>query len=107
MGPCTTYSTEKVCKVAMTTDIGYTCIWDTTTIACRAKRCTDAPTYFSTDTNCEAYLTGCRTNGISCIAKGFRCLSLLTATSCLKDDQGMPCLWVNGACYNFSKCEDI
>jgi len=104
MTSCSAYASEIICKAAKTTDIGNTCIWDTS--ACRAKKCTDAPQGTSTDTECNAYLTGCKTNGASCV-DSIICSTLLTAFACQVDGTGNPCLFINGFCYNYTRCEDI
>lgn len=105
IGACSTYPTEAICRAARTTQPGDTCIWDNT--ACRAKRCSDAPSGTNTDAACETFLTGCKTDGTKCINPGFACTSLITATACCRDGSGRPCLWVAGICYNYAKCDDI
>lgn len=104
MTTCKAYATEIICKAARSTNIGNTCIWDIN--VCRARQCTDAPLKTLTDSECDTYLTGCKTNGISCVAS-VTCSSLLTATACQVDGYGRPCLYINGLCYDFANCEDI
>lgn len=103
IGNCSAYATEVICKAAKTTQIGDTCIWDTN--ACRAKKCTDAPTGTTTDAGCDTYLTGCKTNGTSCVAS-VTCSTLLTASACQVDGLNKPCLFVNSVCYSYAKCDD-
>ena len=104
MGNCSDYATEVICKSAKTTQAGETCIWDTD--SCRTKKCIDATTETTTDTGCDTYLTGCKTNGISCVAS-VTCQTLLTAAACQVDGKNKPCLFINEKCYSFTKCEDI
>lgn len=104
-GSCDTYQTADICRVARTTEPGETCIWDRAT--CRRKECNDAPRTNKNNASCSKFLKGCIWNGSSCIESNFSCSMIITAASCLQEFLGRPCLWAFGACYGFSRCEDL
>jgi len=70
-GVCTSYKTEVICISAKATDGTGTCAWDPTT-GCRTKICKDS-TSGDTNEKCEAFITGCKTNGVGCVENNFSC----------------------------------
>jgi hypothetical protein len=108
MGLCSGYVTEVICNAAKTTQVGETCRWDTSVSphACRAKRCTDAPTGTTTDSGCNDFLKNCKTNGVSCV-ESVTCPILITRAACLVDGNGKPCLYKNNGCHSYARCEDV
>ncbi|CAD8113555.1 unnamed protein product [Paramecium primaurelia] len=100
---CSSYKTQSICLAAATTKDGVgRCGWDTTTNKCRARVCSDKNGL--TDDECNTFLSGCKTNGQGCVA-GASCTEFSNKQFCLQSKAG-PCLWVNGQCYDYDRCED-
>ncbi|CAD8211577.1 unnamed protein product [Paramecium octaurelia] len=100
---CASYKTQSICIAASTTKDGVgRCGWDTATNKCRARVCGDKNGL--TDDECNTFLAGCKTNGQSCVT-GTSCTEFSNKQFCIKSNYG-PCLWVNGSCYDYDRCED-
>nr|CAA59447.1 alpha-51D-immobilization antigen [Paramecium tetraurelia] len=100
---CPSYKTQSICIAASTTKDGVgRCGWDTATNKCRSRVCGDKNGL--TDDECNTFLAGCKTNGSSCVA-GASCTEFSNKQFCIKSNFG-PCLWVNGQCYDYDRCED-
>ncbi|CAK61922.1 unnamed protein product (macronuclear) [Paramecium tetraurelia] len=100
---CPSYKTQSICIAASTTKDGVgRCGWDTATNKCRSRVCGDKNGL--TDDECNTFLSGCKTNGSSCVA-GTSCTEFSNKLFCIKSNFG-PCLWVNGQCYDYDRCED-
>ncbi|CAK67224.1 unnamed protein product (macronuclear) [Paramecium tetraurelia] len=100
---CASYKTQSICIAASTTKDGVgRCGWDTATNKCRSRVCGDKNGL--TDDECNTFLAGCKTNGSSCVA-GASCTEFSNKQFCIKSNYG-PCLWVNGSCYDYDRCED-
>ncbi|CAD8113351.1 unnamed protein product [Paramecium primaurelia] len=100
---CSSYKTQSVCIAASTSKDGVgRCGWDVATNKCRARVCSDKNGL--TDDECNTFLSGCKTNGAGCVS-GTSCTEFSNKQFCLKSKSG-PCLWVNGQCYDYDRCED-
>ncbi|CAD8175771.1 unnamed protein product [Paramecium pentaurelia] len=100
---CTLYKTQSICIAASTTKDGVgRCGWDVTTNKCRNRICSDRNGI--TDEECNIFLSGCKTNGSGCVT-GASCTEFNNKQFCIKSNSG-PCLWVNGQCYDYDRCED-
>ncbi|CAD8055005.1 unnamed protein product [Paramecium primaurelia] len=100
---CTLYKTQSICIAASTTKDGVgRCGWDVTTNKCRNRICNDRNGI--TDEECNIFLSGCKTNGSGCVT-GASCTEFSNKQFCIKSNSG-PCLWVNGQCYDYDRCED-
>ena len=54
------------------------------TIQCRPLECQDAPTTIASNTQCNAFLKGCITNGIGCVSSLYNCDIYLQTVGCTK-----------------------
>lgn len=98
------YETETICRAAR--DINEnSCIW--TGLSCRAKRCEDAPDGTNSNSKCDLFLKGCKTDGLSCVDHDVTCSQIKSASHCCIDVLGNPCLWVKEKCYQYRRCDDI
>jgi hypothetical protein len=71
--PCTSYyGTTSVCKAFTGNSKKCWGTSDTVTGACRDRTCADNTTATS-DSECDAFLTGCLTTGAGCISKSSGC----------------------------------
>ncbi|CAK67723.1 unnamed protein product (macronuclear) [Paramecium tetraurelia] len=107
MTTCSGYKTESICKSASyvkdakTSELGR-CGWENN--KCRERACQDLSA--TTDAECDAHLSGCKTNGTVCVSAQ-TCGDFKTKQYCLSSKTG-PCLWVetNSTCYDYDRCED-
>ncbi|CAD8071729.1 unnamed protein product [Paramecium sonneborni] len=112
-GACTSYTKKEVCVAAKSTDLIGSCTWDETVVAgtqikgCRAKDCQDAANTITNDADCEAFISGCVSNGAGCMKSTFTCDMFKTQAKCLQDSSLQPCLWNNNACQQYYKCADL
>lgn len=81
---CSAYTVAADCTSLPSTDTVGSCTWSNN--GCRAKLCSDAPsTSSNSDAGCEAFLTGCKTDGKICLAPDFACKDVTVQTKCTKD----------------------
>ncbi|CAD8055987.1 unnamed protein product [Paramecium sonneborni] len=105
MTVCKGYRTESICKAASylrnstTGELGR-CFWENN--KCRERICGDLNG--KTDAECDAHLSGCKTNGTECVY-GSGCSDFKLQQYCISSENG-PCLWINGICHNYNQCED-
>ncbi|CAD8122845.1 unnamed protein product [Paramecium sonneborni] len=106
IGECSSYTSKSICEAANTTELSKRCTWDSTNELCRQRQCADGE--FATNELCFTFLAGCQTTGKMCMGPDFVC-NVFTGNPqyCLKNGSGYPCLYVNGVCYEYSKCTDI
>ncbi|TNV71570.1 hypothetical protein FGO68_gene4687 [Halteria grandinella] len=107
MGPCSSYKTSATCAAATSTEKTKRCQWAVTETAteCRPRECSDG--YFTTNDECNTFLAGCKTNGITCFGHKYDCSEFTGQQKyCLQDSTGYPCLYVGGVCYNYAECGD-
>ncbi|CAK62361.1 unnamed protein product (macronuclear) [Paramecium tetraurelia] len=112
-GACTGYTRKEVCSAAKSTDSIGSCTWDETIVTgtqikgCRAKDCQDAAVTLVNDADCDAFISGCVSNGAGCMKSTFTCDMYKTQAKCLQDSSLQPCLWNNNACQQYYKCADL
>ncbi|KAM3128877.1 hypothetical protein pb186bvf_019012 [Paramecium bursaria] len=99
LGPCSSYD-KIACSKASTTSIPNKCTWSNS--QCRPIICEDKLDG-ATDKDCDAYLTGCLTNGKQCMTPPLKCENFVNQKVCLKASS--PCYWY-GTCMSYSKCQD-
>ncbi|CAD8212117.1 unnamed protein product [Paramecium pentaurelia] len=100
---CALYINKSICNAASSSRDGLKrCIWDNILKSCRNKICSDISAQINAE--CEAFELGCKLNGQKCV-NGLSCTEFTNKLFCLKSKTG-PCLWVNGQCYDYGKCED-
>ncbi|CAK64863.1 unnamed protein product (macronuclear) [Paramecium tetraurelia] len=77
---------------------GATCFWDTASLACKDRKCTNAPSSNNTHDLCVAFLSTCTVNSTNagCVDKS--CENSLVQTICDKDLNNKACIW-KGKCY--------
>lgn len=69
---CVDYTTEILCSANINSS-GRRCKWENS--ACRNLKCIEASTTLATDTECNAFLPGCLTNGKGCVESRGTCSS--------------------------------
>ncbi|CAD8156844.1 unnamed protein product [Paramecium pentaurelia] len=112
-GACTSYTRKEVCSTAKSTDSIGSCTWDETVVTgtqikgCRAKDCQDASTTLVNDSECDAFISGCVSNGAGCMKSTYTCDMFKTQVKCLQDSSLQPCLWNNGVCQQYYRCSDL
>ncbi|CAK94687.1 unnamed protein product (macronuclear) [Paramecium tetraurelia] len=80
-----------------------------TPISCSPAQCSDAPSTLITNTQCDAYKKGCKTNGYGC-ASSITCADVQSSSVCaaIKSDDNFICIWtsqcrqIESSCNNFT-----
>ncbi|CAK68380.1 unnamed protein product (macronuclear) [Paramecium tetraurelia] len=89
---CNAATIKDACK---TNAKGELCFWDGT--KCLDKICSNAPSTYKTNSECESYLEDCITNGNGCV-DNLTCDSAKLEDACESDLSNKECAWVNNLC---------
>ncbi|CAK67225.1 unnamed protein product (macronuclear) [Paramecium tetraurelia] len=100
---CTAYMKRSICNAASYSKDGVKrCIWDSVLKSCRSQVCSDISAQINAE--CEAFGEGCKLNEQKCVL-GLSCTEFTNLMFCISSKKG-PCLWINGQCYDYKRCED-
>ncbi|CAD8102918.1 unnamed protein product [Paramecium sonneborni] len=113
MDECTKYYNDSQCFESQ--EKIENCFWDSLNKKCVDKICENLP--FSSDYECQSYLSGCTTNGIHCIQRK-QCSDVQNKFGCVKDAQENKCEYHQNQCkikscntasdslINYQQCQD-